>query len=171
MGGSDPTGLTKWVIDALVDYPIEATITINLVLGPAFGEDAYLLEIIEGSDNKFAIHRDVPNMAEMMFHADFAISSGGMTAYELMATGTPAIIVPSTDVELKVAKAFEHVGAALCISCWDHCGTWKLQEAITMILESSQKMTKISNRGPEIIDGRGRKRVASIIVKEIESES
>ena len=50
--------------------------------------------------------KDVPNTAQMMLESEMAITAGGRVAYELAATGTPGIIVPSNDHELQPLRQF-----------------------------------------------------------------
>ena len=164
MGGSDPAGLTVKVMRALASYPIPAII--NVVLGPAFEGEDPITQIVVESDNDFVIHQNVPSMAEMMLHADLAITAGGRMAYELAATGTPGIIVPSIEHELKVAEAFKQAGTCTSVDALDQGALLSLKHGVDTLLKDQVWRTKMSMRGQEIVDAKGRGRVVQHLVQE-----
>jgi spore coat polysaccharide biosynthesis predicted glycosyltransferase SpsG len=157
-GGSDPTGLTQKTARLLAGMGIRATI--HLVMGPGYGDEKELSRIAVKGQADFRLHRNVADLAAMMLEADLAISAAGRTAYELAATGTPVLLVPSIDHECSAARAFSEKGTALVV---DGRGEDAVRENLSRLLGDVGLREAMRRNGPEIVDGRGRQRVAGLL--------
>jgi spore coat polysaccharide biosynthesis predicted glycosyltransferase SpsG len=164
MGGSDPTMLTVTVVKALANYPAPA-LEINVILGPAFKGEENIKEVINNSNNNFVIYKNVPSMAQMMLKSDIGITAGGMMAYELAATGTPGIIIPSNENERFAAHVFQRKGTALSLENFDTDLGDQLIMALELLMVNTEQRTKMAQRGQQIVDGQGRARVVEVLGK------
>ena len=162
MGGSDLSGLTVKVMEALVENALVPVI--HVILGVGFREEKKINKIIEkASASKIFLHKNVPNMAQMMRQADIGITAGGRTAYELAASGVPGIIIPSSFHEVKVAETFGVKGIFLPLSQWDK---EKFIELLKKLINNYHLRKKMSEEGQKLVDSEGRRRVRDILLKE-----
>ena len=161
-GGSDPAGLTSKVFQAL-QGEIQG-LRCDIVLGPGADPDL-LRQLDQTGSSEFIIHRGVPNLCDMMINADLAIAAGGRTAYELAATGTPAIIIPSIEHEEPVATAFDSAGAAIDLGRWSDRTGGDLVQVIQDLVAEPPKRQRMSDAGIHLVDGLGRERVVDILLQ------
>lgn len=114
-GGSDPWGFTPRVLVSIdsVEYKFE----INVVVNRGFLYHKELDAFFEHyqSSHPIKIIRDPFNMRELMQDVNLAIASFGVTAYELAATGVPAILICPTKDHLQSALTFESGGLAAIV--------------------------------------------------------
>lgn len=161
-GGSDPAGLTAPVVRALARC---VATRVDVVLGPGFGS-AEEIRAIAGTNGRIVVHGTVPSLAEVMRRADLAIAAAGRTAYELAATGTPAILIPSQPLEVPVARAFERLGSCLAMPDATPDGMADYLEAALRSLSADiARRRRMSRMGRAAVDGRGGARVAAALVE------
>lgn len=160
-GGSDPLNLTENVVNSLQQS--RDACTFQLVLGPGYRHEAALLQLIAGSQNTMFIAKNIPDMAQCFLHSDIAITAGGMTLYELAATGTPALCIPSIEHEEETANAFEHIGTIRNLGMWSRKHYHLVAEAFESLCEDYPLRQEMSYRGQHTIDGLGCRRVVSHI--------
>lgn len=160
-GGSDPRNLTEWVIDSLKD--MNPPLTMRLILGPGYQELPSLAERISASRSPITITRNAPDIAQCFLQTDIAITAGGMTLYELGATGTPALCIPSIEHEHETAQAFERLGTVKNLGMWTPDHIRRVPEALEALQDDYPLRQKMSVAGQQTIDGLGRQRVADCI--------
>ena len=168
LGGSDPAGLTAPVVRALAQA--SPSIRADVVLGPGFVGAGEIRAIAATADAQTMVHEAVPSLAEMMRRADLAIAAGGRTAYELAATGTPAILIASHPAEAPVVRAFERLGTCLAMPDADPAAdpgamAAYLQAALSSLSADVARRTRMSRMGQAAVDGRGRDRVAAALAE------
>lgn len=168
LGGSDPAGLTAPVVRALAQS--SPSIRADIVLGPGFVGAEEIRAIAATADAQTMVHEAVPSLAEMMRRADLAIAAGGRTAYELAATGTPAILVSSHPAEAPVVRAFERLGTCLAMPDADAdtdpgAMAAYLQTAMNSLSADVARRTRMSRMGQAAVDGRGCDRVATALAE------
>ena len=161
MGGSDPIGLTAKVVKALGKIRIPATI--KVILGPAFQDEEEVKQATHNSDNNFVISRNVPSMARVICQSDIAITAGGIMAYELAATGTPGIIIPSNEVEALTASAFRQQGTAFNLEDVESDFGKQLRERLSLLMSDTSLRAKMSQCGQQLVDGQGRIRLVKVL--------
>lgn len=159
MGGADPTNLTGRVVRALAAVDTAAEVTV--VLGPAYGATDRLGVALPSG--RFTIVRDVADLAPLMVASDLAVAAGGNTAYELAATGTPGILVPSIEHEQRVADALVATGSAVALDPPASDFSSTLAAAVTRLAADPGARTKMGCRGRAVVDGQGRRRVTDAI--------
>lgn len=166
LGGSDPAGLTAPVVRALAQSA--PSIRTDIVLGPGFVGAEEIRAFAATADAQTIVHEAVPSLAEMMRRADLAIAAGGRTAYELAATGTPAILIASHPTEAPVVRAFERLGTCLAMPDADAdpaAMAAYLQAAMNSLSADVKRRTRMSRMGQAAVDGRGCDRVATALAE------
>lgn len=99
-GGSDPTNLTSAVLDTLL--AAETPRAIDVILGRHFAHQDALERVLERHPARrqaVTIHRNVSNVAELMYAADLAVTAAGMSMFEALCVGTPLIVIPQDDLQ------------------------------------------------------------------------
>ncbi len=89
MGGADELDFTGKILDILIKQGI--ALKIKAIVGSGYGEIEALKKKAENAD--VVIEQNVKNMFEQYLSCDVAIGAGGLTASELVATKTPAILI------------------------------------------------------------------------------
>ena len=99
-GGSDPTNLTSVVLDRLLGS--EAGYAIDAILGRHFAHQDAVEDVLAQHPTRrqaVRLHRNVSNVAELMYAADLAITAAGMSMFEALCVGTPVIVIPQDDLQ------------------------------------------------------------------------
>jgi spore coat polysaccharide biosynthesis predicted glycosyltransferase SpsG len=107
-GGSDPANLTLRALEALETVPGDFEVTV--VLGLGYTQEDSLVPLVRRSRRALRILRDVRAISAPMSRADLAITSAGRTVYELVACGTPALVLAANQRELLHCCAREEYG-------------------------------------------------------------
>lgn len=99
-GGSDPTNLTSAALEKLLST--EMPYSIDAILGRHFAHQDELERVLERHTKRrhsVALHRNVSNVAELMYEADLSITAAGMSMFESLCVGTPVIVIPQDDLQ------------------------------------------------------------------------
>jgi spore coat polysaccharide biosynthesis predicted glycosyltransferase SpsG len=99
-GGTDPSGLTLRVLDALQPVCRERVVVVaGKGLSDFDGLERRVSELVAGGMH-IELHRDVALMSEVMASADLAFSSAGRTLYELAHMHVPTVVLAQNQIEL-----------------------------------------------------------------------
>lgn len=161
MGGSDPKGLTLVALEAL--ERVDAEFDTNVVLGPLFRHERELDAFLGNASKMYRIVRGVSDMSTVMAPADLAIASFGVTAYELAATGVPAIHLCLTEDHARSAGALSGIGAAINLGLYDQVSSGVLAATVSGLLGDEKRRETMSRQGTGRIDGLGARRITEII--------
>jgi len=162
-GGSDPTGLTEKTAAALADLP--DGFEIRVLVGPGYNFKTGLAKTQHQNKScNYQIKENVPDMVSEILWADLVITAGGRTVYEIAATGTPMILIPSIEHEEPVAATMAELGAGINLGRWTRSTKKKLLNDITRLVPKNVR-EQMHLQGPAIIDGRGLERVCALITE------
>jgi len=161
MGGSDPAGMTLQAVRAaeLVDAEFTATI----VLGPAFRYEDALLELLASSRHPFTIRENVSDMRTQMAQSDLALCAYGITAFELAASGVPAIYLCLTEDHAESASALADAGAGHLLGLFKNVGDQQIAKAVAELLADVRRRAQMSVIAQKLIDGKGAARIAQVL--------
>jgi UDP-2,4-diacetamido-2,4,6-trideoxy-beta-L-altropyranose hydrolase len=90
-GGSDPKGLTIMAIQSLCK--VNASMPITIITGAAYDGLNELVDLIKSSGLDITHLHDCQNMATVLVKTKLALSAAGGSQFELLACGTPSILV------------------------------------------------------------------------------
>lgn len=159
-GGSDPKGLTIKAIKALENMDQDFRTTV--VIGTAFTRINELEKVLESAKKEYIIKSNVDNMADLIYDADIAITSGGVTVYELSAVGTPGIVLCQNEHE--DTNVFERYGTVIKLGVGDAVSENEIVNAIRQLMEDVNLRQNMSKRGKKLVDGKGTKRIVDTII-------
>jgi UDP-2,4-diacetamido-2,4,6-trideoxy-beta-L-altropyranose hydrolase len=163
VGGSDPCNLTprlmRWAKNIL------GNVDIKVVIGPFFQNETLVSAEVAILNTHIELQHDPENIYALMASSDLALCGGGQTTYELAAAGTPAVAVRVADNQTINLQGLEKAGVLVWTG---DAGDLTLGEKVCHALESIKSVQLrqgLSDRGRELIDGKGADRVAHAIVE------
>jgi UDP-2,4-diacetamido-2,4,6-trideoxy-beta-L-altropyranose hydrolase len=169
LGGSTPVDTGVRVIESLGRARVECLHAVFVAGGSS--PDVTAMESCAAKfPEKISIRRDVSNMAELMAHADVAISAAGSTCWELCLLGLPSILVDVADNQTPIAIEMERRGCALYAGSGNAVSPNELANMIENLLASSEVRESMSHHSRELVDGLGAERVVSAM-REFAGES
>lgn len=102
---------------------------------------------------------DAKNMRDLMSEADIAISAGGTTCWELAYMGVPMLCIPTADNQRDIVTVLEKNGAAQSIGWHINVTPEDIAAAVRMLSADLVSRTSMSEKGPQMVDGKGTKRI------------
>ena len=162
MGGSDPAGLTLRAVRAV--ELAETDCAPVIILGAGFQHKKALLELLATARRKFTICENVVDMRAQMAQSDLALCSYGMTAFELAASGVPAIYLCLTEDHAESASALADAGAGWSVGVFDAVTDRRLANALAELLGDKELRAQMSDKAHKLIDGQGCSRIAKVLV-------
>jgi UDP-2,4-diacetamido-2,4,6-trideoxy-beta-L-altropyranose hydrolase len=104
-----------------------------------------------------------------MMESDISISAGGITLYELAATGTPTIVLCEEPFEVETAKRMEKAGMCINLGYAKNLNKNGLTSTVLSLIRDKKQRENMSKKGKALVDGRGVHRVTRIILDSIQS--
>jgi len=160
IGGSDPDNLTLIAIRALhllaADQP-DATVVVG-------GSNPYGDQIegeIRNTGGSIRLLKDVFNMPELMADVDVAISGAGSTCWEMCFLGLPAIVIDVAENQRPIGQELDRRGIAIHLGSGVDITAEKIADQLKTLLASQGRRAAMSDRGRNLVDGRGAERVVS----------
>lgn len=159
-GGSDPNDLSVQAVRALGDAGLG--LDVRLVLGPGFDGHGDLRALPERYRAGIEFVEE-PEMGDQARWADLAVSSGGRTAYELAATGTPTIVLAQNDREHRRMRALDAEGVVDYLGRGEAVSDAALVAAVERLRDDANARIRLSERGRAHVDGGGARRVLDLV--------
>ena len=142
MGGSDTFNLTLPILKILDKMKMK--FTVKVILGQGFKNYKKLIVWTKKSKRKYNFFQNVSNIAKIMRSSNLAIISFGMTAYELAALGTYALILSNTKDHYKSAQILENQKFGINVGKLKNLSEKKIKKAINDSL--NKKMFFLKNK-------------------------
>lgn len=164
MGGADPHGVTLKVIRSLRLIK-NLKLEVRIIVGPNFssGLRQGIYKNIELTGHDFKIIVSPVTLLQHMLWCDVAVTSSGLTKYELAITGTPSLQVSFNKDYAQVNKPFLREGAAKHLGVYNAVSCESLARELTALLTGIRRRLQMSQEGRKMIDARGMSRVVNAI--------
>jgi spore coat polysaccharide biosynthesis predicted glycosyltransferase SpsG len=130
MGGSDTHGATINVVRQLKNMNVSATIQ----LGPSFNHHEDLEKVLDGS---FKVISNLPSLIKEFKNHDLAITGGGITAFEAIASGLPILMIANEEFEVPICEAIQNLGLGIYVGKHDKFKITKPH--LNMLIEKMSK--------------------------------
>lgn len=161
-GGADPEDYTGRVLDILAAWTSFPTgIEVNAVVGSAYSRLGELRTRAESCGAGVLSDIDAAALSELMSRSDLAITSGGMVACEIAATGIASMLIVISEDQVPNATALVAAGAARVIEPFDES---RLVGVLDELLSDRELRQAMVNASIGLVDGKGRDRVADAIL-------
>lgn len=157
-GGGKAGGLPETIVTAVAETIPGAAV--DLVTGP-FGKPPVLPRALQA---RVAVHHAPADVRALMLEADLAVSGAGQTAYELAASGTPALGMRLAANQTLNLRGLSKAGCLVDQgSADDPAFPGRLADALVMLAGDVALRREMSRRGRALVDGRGTERVAACL--------
>ncbi len=162
LGGSDPNNVTEEILGALdgSDFPVKVGMG---------GSNPHLdrLRTFATRANKGTTHFEllvnVRDMPSLMLWADFAITAGGSTVWEMAYFGLPSIIVVTARNQVESVGAISKAGFAHCITKFEELEKGDLRKVVEYLVKDKAHRERISVAGQAVVDGKGGYRLCEVL--------
>lgn len=153
MGGSDGDNLTAMALSALMDEAF-LHLAVEVVVGRNHPDPQSIWALGERRPNT-VVHRDLPTLASVMARADLMIGGGGVTTWERMCLGLPAIVISMADNQTRICQALCQAGYIDYLGEWHRVGRAQLIDACRRCLREPQRLARQSRYALSLTEGRG----------------
>ena len=160
LGGADADNQTLKVIQAVEQIDI-AGFEAVVVVGANNPHRQQLQVESQASTVPIEIVTNATNMDELMAWADLAVSAGGSTCWELAFMGLPALVLILADNQRAVAEGLDEAGIVINLGWCEDLDATDITQALISLAEAADQRTEMSQRGRELVDGKGNDRVLS----------
>lgn len=158
LGASDVHKLSKKVMNAVLS--ISPDIHVHLVIG----SDSHPLLHEQLDLSRVTLHEMIKDIKSLMTMADIAITSGGVTLYELSAIGTPSYVIIQAENQKLQTKTFFDQKAIIGYQSAETFSEAIMVQDIKKVLSNVEARQQISYKMRKIVDGKGSQRVADYIL-------
>ena len=162
LGGADAENVTKKVIDALAGSALEVKVVVG-GSNPHLPSLRQAAEAASGGETRVELVLNAPEMPALMQWADMAVAAGGSTSWELAFTGLPSLFIILADNQEANARELERRGFGLCLGRHSEFDAGTLRKALDYLADDSALRAKFAACGKDMVDGRGARRVVSVL--------
>jgi len=185
LGGADPDNATGKVTKALNDLDVEVKIVVGGSNPNKQNLEAEIRNPISASPPRvdgvrsrasLSLSVDTDDMPALMAWADVAIAASGTTSWELAFMGTPSLVVVLADNQEEVAHFLHLGGVSISLGRIEDLSTAEIGGALHGLLADGAQRAAMSQRGQQLVDGRGVARVvvcllaATVILRRAEAD-
>jgi UDP-2,4-diacetamido-2,4,6-trideoxy-beta-L-altropyranose hydrolase len=161
MGGSDPTNETAKALEA-IKLLNRSDITVDVVVGESNPYKEQVKQICAKLPNA-AYYCQVSNMAELMVKADLAIGAGGSTNWERCCLGLPSLVMTIAENQEYLTQTLHEQGYLISLGAKQKVSAETISQNLYDILNEPERVLSFVDRGEQLVDGNGAKRVSSMI--------
>jgi UDP-2,4-diacetamido-2,4,6-trideoxy-beta-L-altropyranose hydrolase len=168
LGGADPHGVGLIVADALVELqlPLQEVLLIAGSSNPWLDRLEFAAARAREQGHVFELRTFTADMPGAMAWADCAVIAAGTTSLEIAYMGLPSLVVTLADNQIKVAAAMHAQGVAESLGWYESLTSSDIAHAIRKLADDAARRKDLSERGREMVDGMGARRVTQIMLEQ-----
>jgi len=161
LGGSDSENLTLRVLEALQKNDL-LSLVIDVVIGVNHPDPNSIEDFVSTRPGS-TLHYSLPDLANLMLHADLMIGGGGSTSWERMCLGLPSIVISIADNQRATNIAMGKAG--LVQYCGDASAVTANSVALAVrnCLSDPAALVRQSRMMQKLVDGLAITRVADLL--------
>lgn len=161
-GGTDPGDLTGLGLAAM-SLPQTAPFPVTLVLGPnyPFGER---LRTAAAARAGTSVLGPQPHLAQLMAQSGLALGGGGVTTWERMCLGLPAVVVSLAENQRPSCEALARSGLIAYAGHFDEVTPQSLAALVVRTAGDPAESGRLARAGMHMVDGLGARRAAEALV-------
>jgi len=160
-GGSNDEAVLK-AVEAVLALD-DKNLMVDVITGHADMKTDSLRKLV--ADNpRVTISHGASNMAELTAKADLVIGAFGVSTWERMCLGAPSIIAAVAGIQEPIAQALSTDGYVVYLGRVESVSAETIANAVRELMASQERMSDISHKVLELVDGRGAERVAMAMI-------
>lgn len=163
-GGSDPTGETEKVLDAVEAAGLSGA-QVDVIVGPMNLRGPRIAARCQAVASWRCLTSPA-NMAEILAAADLSVGAGGGMTWERCAVALPSIVISVADNQVGVAERAAGAGAISYLGSSGSVGVETIREALESMWADPTALARMSQVAAKLVDGRGVARVADVLFEE-----
>jgi UDP-2,4-diacetamido-2,4,6-trideoxy-beta-L-altropyranose hydrolase len=163
LGGSDISNQTARVLRVLGDETLRH-LELTVVTGPNHPAKAMVAALAEERGNT-TLFSNVPGLARIMAGSDLMIGAGGISNWERMCIGLPAVVMSIADNQVEVNEALAHSGLINYLGRAEHIQDEDIVLAIKGCIENPRKTQNQSKKMMELVPGNGAQIITSHLLE------
>ena len=165
-GGSDPTSVSVRILNAL-NLSTKRTLDVKVIVGSGFSSELNksIIKLSDASPHNISLIKSPNNLSAEMAWCDIAISTSGLTKYELAATGTPAILMSIDKSHDTVNQYFTISKSVLDLGVADKVSDMTLIDSLWVLLGNEKERSRQSLVGQNLVKGNGTQNLIDEIIK------
>lgn len=160
-GGVDQDNLTSRSLAAFLQLQ-RSDIAVDVVIGKAMRHAMQVRQLAAGHDN-LTLHESLPTLAHLIARADLAIGAAGVTSWERLCLGLPALVVTLADNQRAPASRLHDAGLIRWLGDSNTVDQSALFAALKQ-LAGEDLPESWSLRCAEAVDGLGARRVCAALL-------
>jgi len=160
IGGTDVRNLTPRIIDALKEFN---ELELNVVIGGAYKNREEILKSLKRNKLSYNLLENQNDLSKYIYEMDLAISAGGLSAFQLVAIGTPFLGIGAAIWETKRLRKMQELGICKFIGDFKNFKKEDLHESFRYLFNNKKEREKMSLNGKKLVDGKGIERVSKIV--------
>lgn len=164
-GGSDENHVMLGILKCIAESCEDAKELKYTFICGAFNKDLEEMQLMADKLDNISVMGSIPNLVGAISDSDIIVTAGGTTLYEMAIMGCPGIIYKIADNQSENINGF--VKKEIALYAGDVRYDFSYEKLINMIvnLANNYKLRKqLSDKGKEIIDADGAKRLAMELV-------
>jgi len=148
-GGTDELNLTSLTILALQQLQ-KTDFHADIVIGLA---NPHRIELEKrcAEDCRFRLHKNTPQMAELMSQATLMIGAGGSTHWERCALALPALVVTLAENQVASTLCLADVGACSYIGQGQDLTATQLTQELQQLLDNPEQLQLMSKQAKQLV--------------------
>ena len=163
MGGSDPCALTLRMAKALA--VLDQVFRIRFVIGTGMKDAQKVARGLVALKKNYETVEGADDLAIEYANADVALCAFGVTAYELAASGIPAIYLGLNDDHVASASAFADAGMGISLGLAAKISDAEIARNVQWLLNKPNVRREMRNAGFSLMDGQGAARIAADLAR------
>lgn len=165
MGGEDPLNHTSWILKNCAGVLID--VKVDVVVGPSHPDARQVEADAKQYVPHATLHFSPPDLKQLVAGTSCAITAGGQTCYELLASGVPSIGVVVEEHQRSLVDFFVGEGALLYGADHSLTGADILCDRMRSLLESQDVWCSLRNAGYRCFPDDGIKPLLDAIKRKI----
>ncbi|MBP6342793.1 MAG: hypothetical protein KA403_02540 [Candidatus Omnitrophica bacterium] len=142
---------------------IERDMALVLVISSASGYVERLKDFLTGYPKKYDLYVDAPNLVPFWEQVDLAVTAGGNTLFERIASRVPGATLCQLQRQMEIADSFERLGLNYNLGFGPGLGPDMIQGRLEKFLEDKVGHQVQFDKSPQFVDGKGLRRLADVL--------
>ncbi len=165
-GGTDNYHFCIKFLDYFLKQPEWKDIEVLVVVGE-LSVDKEQLEKLYAGEDRVRLYFNVSNMAQLMQEADYAVTAGGTSLYEVCAAGVSASCFAIGDNQIEIAKSFDERELVSYAGDFRENPSGTIENVLChMMRAKSEKIRREkAEKLQKVVDGKGAWRIAEALIK------
>lgn len=165
VGGSDHNDLLFKIIDAF--NSISGNYNLLIAVSKASGYLDRLYQHLEEVNFDYELFIDMNGLYELWARSDIAITAGGNTLFERIASGVPGLTICQLQRQMEIADCFERLGVNTNLGYGPELSENDISKGIVSFLLDKEAQEHQISKCPKTLDGLGLNRVVKLVIDSI----